>query len=278
MAAGGEQQAAAVCPGEAVKMNSGPRYVVGTSGYSFADWVGTFYPADTKTSGMFAQYVRHFDIVELNFTYYRIPTPRTLEAIAGKSPPGFSFWVKANQETTHRQNRTVAPEFVEALSPLRTADKLAGVLMQFPQSFGRTKENRRYLAAAIEDFASVPLAVEFRHRSWDHQATFTSLADRNVTLVVPDVPDLEGLFRIGPAATTPTGYLRLHSRNAHQWYAGMAKRYDYDYSKEELQDIARDWARGDEPLDMVYVFFNNCHGGQAARNAEAFRRIVGQID
>jgi uncharacterized protein YecE (DUF72 family) len=250
------------------------QFIIGTSGYSFADWVGTFYPPDVTRRDMFAHYARAFSAVELNFTYYRMPTARTLEALARKSPAGFTFWVKANQELTHKGNRSISGEFIEGLSPLRDARKLAGVLMQFPQSFHRTGENRKYLAAAIDDFSSLPLAVEFRHASWQTEATLAGLRERNVTLAVPDVPDIASLFHSPAAATTNTGYLRLHSRDASKWYAGGSDRYDYGYSPEELKEIAAEWAELDEPLDKIYAFFNNCHGGQAAQNAQEFQRII----
>ncbi len=257
-------------------------FLIGTSGYSFADWVGAFYPPRTQQRQMFAYYVQHFNAVELNFTYYRIPTADTLGRIGRRSPEGFRFWVKANQLTTHEQDRFVADQFLDGLVPLREAGKLAGVLLQFPQSFHRTVANRKYLAAALGDFAAAPAAVEFRHRSWDNPATFDGLRARGVTLVVPDVPALGGLFRPAAAVTTRTGYLRLHSRNADNWYAGRSAgpgeggrdRYDYSYSHEELTAIAREWSDLEEGPDAIFTFFNNCHRGQAAANAEAFRRIV----
>ena len=254
------------------------QYLVGTSGYSFADWVGPFYPPGTRAGEMLRLYVRHFQTVELNFTFYRMPSAATLDRIGRAAPAGFDIWVKANQQITHQGNRDLCGEFVEGLSPLRERGKLAGVLLQFPQSFHRTIESRKYLAAAITALESLPLAVEFRHRSWEHASTLAGLGERNVTLVVPDAPALPGLYRPRPTATTRTGYLRLHSRNADNWYAGAADRYDYSYSADELKAVAGDWSELADQVDKVYAFFNNCHRGQAAQNAEAFRRIVGQLD
>ena len=252
-------------------------YRIGTSGYSFEDWVGNFYPAGTQRREMFAHYLRAFRTVELNFTYYRMPVARTLESIAGRSGEGFTFWVKANQQTTHRQNRAVAGEFIDGLAPMIASGKLAGVLLQFPQSFHRTVANRQYLAAAIDDLSAVPLAAEFRHRSWDCPETLAGLRERSVTLAVPDAPALPDLYRPAAALTTRTGYLRLHSRNAGKWYAGAAARYDYNYSREELTAIAHNWAELAAQADRVYAFFNNCHGGQAAANAQAFEKILEEI-
>ena len=254
------------------------RFIVGTSGYSFLDWVGPFYPPGTTKSQMFGSYVQAFETVEINYTYYRMPSQRTLAGLARRSPPGFSFWVKANQRTTHEQDESAAEPFLDALAPLTAADKLAGILLQFPQAFHRTVANRKYLARAIDRFAVANLAVEFRHRSWEHPSVDEGLAERGVSLVIPDVPDIRNLYHHRPAATSRVGYLRLHSRKAENWYEGPIDRYDYSYSPAELRQFADDWrAVLDGEADRVYAFFNNCHRGQAAENAEAFRRLVGQI-
>ena len=255
----------------------GPRCLVGTSGFQFPDWLGTFYPTRTRDREMFSYYVRSFETVEINFTYYRMPTARTFARLKTICPPHFRFWVKANGGTTHERDRTCAPPFLESLAPLRENGSLAGVLLQFPQSFHRTPNNRRYLAAALEDFRQVDTAVEFRHQSWNHPGTLDGLRQRNASLVIPDVPNIPQLFRRQASVTTRTGYLRLHSRDAAKWYAGPVARYDYDYDQAELQGIRDEWRDVATEVDTVYAFFNNCHGGQAAKNAQAFRRLLGQI-
>jgi len=254
------------------------KYIVGTSGYSFADWVGTFYPAGTRSAEMLDYYVRHFRTVEVNYTFYRMPAARTLAGMASRSPQGFTFWLKANQETTHKQNRSIAREFIDNLQPLLGAGKLAGVLLQFPQSFHRTVANRKYLAAALDDLGEVHLAVEFRHCSWEHQSVNEGLRDRGVTIVIPDAPAIDSLYHSVPAVTSRVGYIRLHSRAAHLWHAGAAERYNYSYSRQELTDILQEWSALEDQTERVFAFFNNCHRGQAAQNAEAFRRILGQVD
>jgi len=204
-----------------------------------------------------------------------MPSAQTLDRLATASPDGFSFWVKANRKTTHEQQRSVAVEFLDNLQPLSARAKLGGVLLQFPQSFHRTAANRNYLQAASEDFSSVPLAVEFRHASWDNEATYEGLRERRIALVVPDVPVIPGLYRPDrPILTAPTGYLRLHSRDAAKWYAGPKDRYDYDYSDGELNHLAADWSDAGESTACVTVFFNNCHHGQAAKNAQRFQELA----
>jgi uncharacterized protein YecE (DUF72 family) len=202
-----------------------------------------------------------------------------MDALARKSPPNFDFWVKAHQDLTHKQQLKGAEAFLDALNPLQGADKLAGVLLQFPQSFHRTEASRQYLADLIDVMGQAPLAVEFRHCSWQDPAVEEGLARRNVCLVIPDVPDIRSLYHHGPTITGPAGYLRLHSRKAQNWYAGAVERYDYEYSRDELEQILSAWTPVlDEQVDKVYAFFNNCHRGQAANNAQAFQRLMGQID
>ena len=259
-------------------MNDKSKYAIGTSGYSFGDWVGAFYPVGTRGPKMLDEYVKHFAAVEVNYTYYRMPAARTMESMNRRTPEGFLFWVKGNQIITHERDRKVIPEFIDNLAPLRDSGKLAGVLMQFPQSFHRTVDHRKHLAGAIEDFAEVPVAVEFRHNSWEHPATADGLRDRGAALVVPDVPDIPGLYHSPAAVTSRTGYLRLHSRNADLWYAGAVERYNYNYEAEELNDFLTQWSQYETEVDRIYAFFNNCHRAQAAQNAEAFRRILGQIE
>ena len=258
-------------------MSSDTKYIVGTSGYSFTDWVGSFYPSGSRQKDMFDLYTEHFNAVELNFTFYRLEAGSTLDKLAKKSPQDFLFWVKANRKITHEPDRNATSQFLENLQPMSNSGKLSGVLLQFPQSFRRVTANRSYLATVLEDLASVPLAVEFRHNSWDHPSTVTGLADRNVSLVIPDCPDIANLYRPKPTATNEVAYLRLHSRDAHKWYAGMAKRYDYNYTDDELGLLAEKWSGIARQAKCVCAFFNNCHHGQAAQNAEAFRRILDQL-
>ena len=250
------------------------RYVIGTSGYSFADWVGSFYEPSTRPQDMFKAYAEHFKAVELNFTFYRIEAASTLDKLARTSPADFGFWVKANRRITHEQDRLATQPFLENLQPLTDSGKLYGVLLQFPQSFHRTSASRKFLDSTLTLLDSLRLAVEFRHCSWDCDATVNSLRERAVTLVIPDCPDIASLYRPKPTLTSPVGYLRLHSRDPAKWYGGPAQRYDYNYTDSELKAIAEQWSASHIEAQNVFAFFNNCHLGQAARNAQAFSKIL----
>jgi len=249
---------------------------IGTSGYSFDDWRGTFYPEDLSKGKMLEFYVRHFDTVEINATYYRIPSPRTFESMARRTPDEFEFMVKVNQGTTHeRKDAEVVKPFRDAIQPLIEAGKLKGVLAQFPWGFRNTSENRAYLRECRERMPDLPYFVEFRHRSWLTREVGDLLKEHKIGFVSVDEPQLSGMLPPAATATTDVGYVRFHGRNEKSWWGGKGgERYDYLYSRPELEQ----WAEKIETLtskaDKIYLFFNNCHEGQAVENAKEMADVL----
>ncbi|MFW6107476.1 MAG: DUF72 domain-containing protein [bacterium] len=251
---------------------------VGTSGFRYADWRGRFYPDDLAEDQMLAYYARHFRTVELNFTYYGIPDPRVIERMVERTPEGFTFWAKANEATTHRRDRSAAPQFNDAVAPAREAGRLAGILFQFPYSFHNTQRNRRYLACLADDFPHDPLVVEFRNAQWAKDAALGFLRHHGLGYCCVDEPDLEGLMPRAAVATAPVAYVRFHSRDASKWYEGGGKeRYNYLYGRDELEEWVPKTQKLAEKAEDVYIFFNNCHAGHAAVNAEQFKQLLADI-
>ncbi len=266
-------------PDEAPAPDPGRRIFVGTSGYSFADWVGPFYPRGTRSSDFLAYYARHFDVVEVNSTYYRVPEPRVLEMMERKTPPRFRFVVKVNQAMTHE--RALEPglvrDFRAVLEPLKAAGKYDGLLAQFPWGFKRTEANEAHLAALREALPGEPLFVEFRHDSWAAPDVGDLLRARGLGFCAVDEPALAGLM---PPVTMVTGddaYVRFHGRNAKNWWGrGGGDRYDYEYSAAELTDWIQKVRELADKARRTYLFFNNCHAGQAARNAKLMQELLRQ--
>ncbi len=251
---------------------------MGTSGYSFADWIGPFYPAGTPRSKMLDEYVRHFDIVEINSSYYRIPTASMFERMEHKTPAGFEFIVKLFRGMTHEieDDARMYREFVDSVAPLKEADKFAGFLAQFPWKFKNGDAGKAHLAALRKRLGEDPLFVEFRHDSWIESETFEFLRDLGVGYCSVDEPQLKGLVPPVVVATTDEGYVRLHGRNARNWWGrGGGDRYDYDYDKDELAEWSGKMLDLEGKVKKVYAFFNNCHAGHAARNAELMIEMLG---
>ena len=255
------------------------RLFVGTSGFSYTEWVEAgFYPSGTKSGNMLPLYARQFPITELNYTWYQMPKAEAIERQRRQVPQEFLFAAKLTRTLTHEIDTQNWPDqavnYREGMAPLIQATQLIAVLIQLPPGFHRTPPNRKYLAALLDKLDGLPLAIEFRHRSWANDHVFAELERRRVTLVSVDEPDLPGLFPALDIVTHPDlFYVRFHGRNAKGWRSGnMQHQFDYNYSDDELHE----WIENKiEPMSdrarRGIIFFNNHVRAQAPENA---RRMV----
>ncbi len=251
----------------------------GTSGYSYGDWVGPVYMEGTKKSDFFSRYTQLFNFVELNYSYYSFPAARTLKALQEKAPEGFRFALKAHQSMTHEQADNlpdICDRFTGVLSPLREAGSLASVLLQFPFSFHYTKENRLRLDALCRGLEKVPVHVEFRNTEWFQQKTIDQLTSRGVGIVTSDYPPLQGLPAFILHGENPVTYVRFHGRNKESWWSGTnVSRYDYLYSKEELEECIPVLKEAAIKSKVLLVAFNNHYKGKAVQNG---RELAGLLE
>jgi len=260
-----------------IMINMG-KYYIGTSGYSYNDWVGPFYQEGTKQSDFLSYYASHFPFVELNFSYYRQPSAHMLSRMIDKTPAGFFFSIKAHQSLTHQVTADWGKEtdtFLKGITPLLTENRLAAVLLQFPYSFHYTAENRKYLADLCSRFSELPTLVEFRNREWQKEEVYNGLRERNLGLVVTDSPDLKGLPFPETIVTSSYGYIRFHGRNRKNWWHGDSEsRYDYLYSEEELEEWIPKIAYILGKTTVLFIAFNNHRKGQAVQNAIQLQRLL----
>jgi len=252
---------------------------VGTSGFSYAEWIDAgFYPSGTKSGKMLQRYARCFSITELNYTWYQMPKAEAIERQCQQVSQEFLFAAKLTRTLTHEIDRQQWPHqavlYREGIVPLVQAGQLVAVLIQLPPSFLRTTSNREYLAVLLDKLHGLPLAIEFRHHSWASDRVFSELERRQVTLVGVDAPDLPNLFPVLGVVTNPDlFYVRFHGRNAKGWHSGnMQLQFDYSYSDNELHA----WIENKiEPMSSRarkgVIFFNNHVRAQAPENA---RRMV----
>lgn len=255
------------------------KYLIGTSGFSYDDWKGNFYPESIKKSDMLTFYAGKFNCIEINVTYYTIPPASSFEKMLMKTPAGFEFIVKVSQETTHKRdaNEKSLQQLAEALKPLKEQNRLSGLLAQFPYSFANTEKNRAYLAKTRAYVDEVPLFVEFRNESWNKEAIYGFLKINNISYVNVDEPDLKGLLPAQNIVTTDTGYIRFHGRNKKDWWEGKGSaRYTYEYSNDELQEWLIRVSDILKKSYKSYIFFNNHPKGNAPKNALAFEQMLQQ--
>jgi uncharacterized protein YecE (DUF72 family) len=247
---------------------------IGTSGYSFEDWKGPFYPTDTKKGKYLDYYIKYFPTVEINSTYYRIPHPAVMANIEKKTPENFEFIIKVPDTLTHKRKdiTEAVRQFNECIKPMQESGKLKGLLAQFPYSFKFSPVNLDYLKRCREILQPQKLFIEFRHDSWVNRTMYDSFRKNGIGYVAVDEPPLRGLLNPDMFNTTDTAYIRLHGRNAEQWWNGGALRYDYDYSDEELNEWKKKIEKMKDKAKKLYIFFNNCHLGQAVKNAREMMR------
>lgn len=250
---------------------------IGTSGYSYSDWRGVFYPDTTKPPDYLRFYAENFNFTELNFSYYRMPSSQQLESMAEKVPEGFLFAIKAHQSMTHLRDtdwRSESQHFLEALRPLSERSSLAGVLIQFPYSFHYTPENRQYLANLLDVLGIQRCFIEFRNSEWQREQVLRGIRERNAVPVISDNPRLKGLPLFQPEADQETVYYRFHGRNKANWWTGdSSSRYDYLYSNRELKQLSEQIEASGKRPKQLFAAFNNHRRAQAVKNAEFFASL-----
>jgi uncharacterized protein YecE (DUF72 family) len=274
----------------------GARIRIGTCSWADESLVKYWYPRGVRSGeARLRYYAEHFDTVEANSTYYRLPDEEMVAHWAERVPNDFVMHVKAfGMMTRHPVKADMLPpdlregapvdergridrpprelrgevfaRFHAALEPLRAAGKLGGILLQFPSYIVYKPRSLEYLEWAKEQLRGDHMLVEFRHRSWledeNRAAVLSFLEDLGATYVIVDAPKTEAknLVPTVVALTSPTAYVRMHGRNAKTWNIrgrSAAERFDYLYSDEELREWTGPLAKVAEAAEEAYVMFNN---------------------
>jgi len=244
---------------------------IGTSGFSYADWEGHFYPGGTKKADYVVHYAKHFGALEINYTYYAVPSVKTMLGLVGKSGGAVRFAVKLTGIFTHGSSggEGDAARFLAAMEPLERSGVLGALLAQFPFSFKPTPETGRRIEQVAAWFGRHPLVVEVRNRAWLHPRFFEFLKEHGLGFCCVDEPHLPGLLPATEHVTSPVAYVRFHGRNAAKWWKHERpeERYDYLYSETELAEWVPRIRRMADAAKETFVFFNNHFEGKAVANA-----------
>ena len=268
---------------------------VGTCSWADEALTKYWYPKGVPSGARLAWYAEHFDMVEVDSTYYRLPAREMVERWAERTPEGFVMHVKAfgvmtrhpvkidqlppdlrDEAPADERGRLERPSrefradifqrFLEALEPLRSAGKLGGLLFQFPPYVVPKEASYDYLAWAREQVGDDKMLVEFRHRAWyeedQREETLRFLEEHDMAHVVVDAPKTDGknVPLTVLALTTPLLYVRLHGRNADTWNArggSASERFDYLYSAKELTEWVEPLKELSQEAEEAYVLFNN---------------------
>jgi len=300
--------------GSAAKKETG-KILIGTASWSDPGFVDRWYPKGMRASERLSWYAQHFEMVEVNSTFYSVPDLRMVERWCASTPDAFTFNVKLHQlfsfhstpskllpadlqprakinakgkvEPTSQLREALLKTFLRSISIMRTSGKLGVLLLQLSPAFSPRKHELREIEALINAMGDYPVAIEFRNRNWvvrdQLESTMHFLRDHQVAFVNVDSPDADH-FTIMPTELNAVTnhhvtYLRLHGRNAHAYLTGktVAARFNYDYSNAEIDAVAQRSRRLAKEAEQVHVVFNNNALDYAPRAASRLRKALGQI-
>jgi uncharacterized protein YecE (DUF72 family) len=243
--------------------------LLGTCGWSYQEWVDLFYPNNRIAKLPF--YSKVFDTVEVDSTFYRMPTRSMVKGWEKATGSLFKFSLKIPKTITHDKHlvgsENEMQKFLDVLKPLQDAGKLGCLLVQLAPSFSYDE------IGTLESFLEgLPLhmdfAVEFRHESWNRKETWNMLRKFNVANTMTESP-IEFLSQFVMTSSTHA-YIRWHGRGKPIWY-------DYTYSQEELAPWVNKIREIKEHIPRTYAYFNNHYNAGAPRNALQFLSMIGEL-
>ncbi len=236
---------------------------IGTSGWHYRHWLGTFYPAELTASRMFEYYQRFFDTVELNNSFYRLPTPEAFLAWREAAPSNFRFSVKGSRFLTHNKKLKEPEQALLNLLPRAEllGRKLGPVLFQLPPKW---KVNAQRLEEFLQALpAQHRYAFEFREPTWNTQEVYDTLHRHNAAYCIHELAG----FHTPILVTANFAYVRLH---------GPGGKYQGCYTGAKLSEWADRIAEWSPGLRAIYVYFDNDDAGYAPRNALELKQRVMQ--
>jgi uncharacterized protein YecE (DUF72 family) len=244
--------------------------LIGTSGWSYAEWVGVFYPNSTTSKLSF--YSKIFDTVEIDSTFYAFPSKGLPIGWTRYTPESFVFSAKLPQAITHEKRLDLKKgaekdllRFLELMRPLIASKKLGPVLVQLPPSFSYGADFDKlkgFLAVLPED---VRFAVEFRHPSWLREEAWSALRERNVANVIVDEP----LLPPDIVVTADFAFIRWHGRGHRPWY-------NYRYADSEMSSWVPRVKEVASRVKKTYGYFNNHFRGFAVENSLKMMSMLGE--
>lgn len=259
--------------------------LVGISGWDYPEWAGIVYPSPRPRGFHAIPYLARFlDLLEVNATYYSIPGPGSAEAWVRRAEgTTLKFVVKLFRGFTHDPSllsEGSVDAFKALLQPLTDSQRLAGLLVQFPQRFHAGRESLEVVRSLAETFQGSPLFFEFRHISWEDNRALKIIRELGAEMVSLDYPFMASPDSPAIVCLNGSVYIRFHGRNRENWYrmapenssheeqeATKEARYDYRYSAEELQIWVRQLQQHAESIDRALLVFNNHARGQEVENA-----------
>jgi uncharacterized protein YecE (DUF72 family) len=291
------------------------KILVGTASWSDPGFVERWYPKKLPAADRLPWYAQHFDLVEVNSTFYSAPEPRMVERWCAATPDDFTFDVKLHQlfsfhstpakllppdmqncvktdakgkvKPTRDVEEALLKIFLRAAAIFRVAGKMGVLLLQLSPAFSPRKHELKELEPLIDTLNGCELAIEFRNRNWaigdQLQSTIDFVRNHGAIFVNVDAPSSDHFTvmrsDMDEVTNSSVAYLRLHGRNAKAYISGktVAARFDYDYNEKEIAEVAQRSKKLAREARDVHVIFNNNNLDYAPRAALRLRKALGQM-
>ena len=272
-----------------------PKFYIGTAGWSYKDWVPSFYPKNQSSGFDWLQFYSHyFNCVEVNSTYYAYISPKVVDGWIRKveDSEDFIFNIKLHQDFTHKRNfdeRNIKAIRYN-LELLAKAERLGGLLIQFPYSFSFNQPAIDYIKQLKDIFPNYNCFVEVRHSSWQSKKAFEFFKENDLTFCTIDQPQVGQAIPFEPIVTNDKAYIRFHGRNEEAWkksinnfgkkqsYEEQNQRYKYLYLPGELVEIEQEIKSVQSKVKEIHVIMNNHPQGDAVANAFELIHLLEQKD
>jgi uncharacterized protein YecE (DUF72 family) len=251
---------------------------VGTSGYKYDDWKGTFYNERVTNYDMLNEYARHFNFLEITYTFYKMPILKTTESIAERIKGKTKVSIRINKIFMKgKYTADDLKEFKDAVAPLLKEDIGIAYLCDFSTKFSASKANFELMLKLKDDFNELPIFFELPSRTWYKERYLEDMRTHSLGLVVVDMPKTTGFAPYYPVTTNSNTYFRLYGRS-NLWMIPEEKILNYSYKEEELQKVYEDIRKLSIVSNNVFVSFCNLENGRAAVNALYFADMAGKKD
>ncbi len=270
-------------------------FYIGTAGWSYKDWVPSFYPRQQSGSFDWLQFYAHyFNCVEVNSTYYTYLSPKVVEGWIRKveDSDNFIFNIKLHQDFTHK--RIFDEQNIKGvrynLDLLRKAERFGGLLLQFPYSFSFNEISISHIRKLRDIFSDINCFVELRHSSWRNQKAYNFFKESDLTFCTIDQPQVGQAIPFEPIITNDKAYIRFHGRNVEAWkksisnfgqpqtYEEQSSRHKYFYSPGELIEIMQEIKSIEKKVKEIHIIMNNHPKGDAVANAFELIHLLEEKD
>ncbi len=257
-----------------MEINNTPVYI-GTSGYNYEDWKGTFAPADTENYDLLTHYIASkLNFLELTYTFYRMPIAEKIEGIMERLSDDMKLSIRLHKSLMRKKPSSLEIEsFKEGISPAVNSGRAVALFADFHHLFSASRENFDILLELKDNFKDIPLFIELTNSTWHKSRFYDEFKASEIGLCVVDGPSFRGFAPYKPLCSNGGVYFRLYGKDP-MWLSGTEKFLNYDYSIKELKKFMDDARDVSVMAKNIFFSFCNVEKGSAPKNAVTLKNMI----